>query len=143
MKIEIKRIAKKDTYTIGKLYIDNVYFCDTLEDRDRGLTQDTPLNTIKKIKIPSQTAIPSGTYKVIVNRSPKFKRNLPRLLDVPGFDGILIHRGNTDKDTSGCIIIGENKTVGKVINSTAYETKIVKLLSEEQAKGNPIELVIS
>lgn len=66
----------------------------------------------------NQTAIPTGNYKIIVNLSPKFKRNLPRLIDVPGFDGILIHRGNTDKDTSGCILIGENKVVGKVINST-------------------------
>ena len=62
--------------------------------------------------------------------SPKFKRNLPRLIDVPGFDGILIHRGNTDKDTSGCILIGENKVVGKVLNSTPYETALVDKLTK-------------
>lgn len=142
MKLELKRIAKRTTYTIGKLYIDGKYFCDTLEDKDRGLTQKTPLTTIKKIKIPNETAIPTGVYKVIVNSSPKFRRNLPRLLDVPGFDGILIHRGNSDKDSSGCILVGENKVVGKVINSTGYEHKIVDLLTEAQNRGEVITITI-
>ena len=128
MKIEVKRIAKKSTYTIGRMYIDGKYFCDTLEDKDRLLTQNTPLSTIMSVKMPGSTAIPTGTYKVIVNMSPKFKRNLPRLLNVPGFEGILIHRGNTDKDSAGCILVGENKVVGKVINSTIYEKKLVNIL---------------
>lgn len=132
MKLELKRVAKRDTYTIGKLYIDGVYFCDTLEDKDRGLYQGMLLNDIKRIKVMHQTAIPTGTYKVIVNMSPKFKRNLPRLLNVPGYEGILIHRGNTDKDTSGCILVGENKQVGKVINSTPYELKLVELLKDRE-----------
>lgn len=139
MKIEVKRIAKRATYTIGRMFIDGKYFCDTLEDTDRNITQNTPLNRIKSVKITGQTAIPIGTYKVIVNKSPKFGRNLPRLLDVPGFDGILIHRGNTDKDTAGCILIGENKVVGKVINSTKYEIDLVKKL----AKENDITITIS
>lgn len=128
MKIEVKRVAKKSTYTIGRMYIDGKYFCDTLEDKDRLLTQNTPLSTIMSVKMPGSTAIPTGTYKVIVNMSPKFKRNLPRLLNVPGFEGILIHRGNTDKDSAGCILVGENKVVGKVINSTVYEKKLVNIL---------------
>lgn len=128
MKIEVKRIAKRSTYTIGKMYIDGNYFCDTLEDVDRGINQKDSLDTIKKIKVAGVTAIPTGTYKVIVNMSPKFQRNLPRLIDVPGFEGILIHRGNTDKDTAGCILVGENKVVGKVINSTVYEKKLVNIL---------------
>lgn len=140
MKIEVKRIAKRDTYTIGKMYIDGKYFCDTLEDKDRGISQDTPLSTIKSIKIPGSTAIPTGTYKVIVNMSPKFKRNLPRLLNVPGFEGILIHRGNTDKDSAGCILVGENKVVGKVINSTQYEVKLVDML---QSSKEGITITIS
>ena len=139
MKILVKRIAKKDTYTIGKMYIDGKYFCDTLEDKDRGLSQSTPLSIIKSKKVPGQTAIPTGTYNVIVNISPKFGRMLPRLLDVPGFDGILIHRGNTDKDSSGCLLVGENKVVGKVINSTGYESKLVNLL---QSTREPIEISI-
>ena len=128
MKIEVKRVAKKSTYTIGRMYIEGKYFCDTLEDKDRLLTQNTPLSTIMSVKMPGSTAIPTGTYKVIVNMSPKFKRNLPRLIDVPGFEGILIHRGNTDKDSAGCILVGENKVVGKVINSTVYEKKLVNIL---------------
>lgn len=116
----LDRIFKGPDYTIGKLYIDGEYFCDTLED------------TVRDKKIPNKTAIPAGTYKVIVNTSPRFKRLLPRLLDVPGFEGILIHRGNTPEDTSGCILVGENKVKGKVINSTPYEIKLVELLKDEQ-----------
>ena len=132
MKLVVKRTAKKPTYTIGKLFVDDVYFCDTLEDADRGLHQNMPLSEIKRIKMMHETAIPMGTYKVIVNQSPRFGRLLPRLQDVPGFDGILIHRGNTDKDTSGCILTGENKAVGKVLNSTPYELKLVEMLKNEK-----------
>lgn len=142
MKILVKRIAKRDTYTIGKMYLDGKYFCDTLEDTDRNLKQTNSISSIKKVKIPNKTAIPSGTYELIVNMSPKFKRRLPRLLNVPGFDGILIHRGNTDKDTSGCILVGENKVIGKVINSTKYETKLVSILTERQNKGEAIEIEV-
>lgn len=131
MKLVLKRIAKKETYTIGKLYIDGVYFCDTLEDRVRDLNLED--------KVKHETAIPAGRYKVIVNKSPKFQRELPRLIDVPHFDGILIHRGTTDKDTSGCILVGENKIVGRLINSTKYEIELTKRIKE--AKGAIIEIV--
>jgi hypothetical protein len=119
-------------YTIGSLYVDGAYFCDTLEDTDRGLTQSMPLEEIARIKIPHETAIPTGVYKVIVNRSPAKKRMLPRLLDVPGFSVILIHRGNTKNDSSGCILVGENKVKGKVINSTGYEKRLVEILTEAE-----------
>ena len=131
MKITVKRTAKRAEYTIGKMYIDGVYFCDTLEDKDRGLTQDMPLSEIQRIKVMHETAIPAGTYKVIVNMSPAKGRLLPRLLDIPGFEGILIHRGNTAADSSGCIIVGENKVVGKVINSTICENNLVEVLKYE------------
>lgn len=124
MKLELKRIALKDTYTIGKLYIDGKYFCDTLEDKVRDLS--------KEKKVQNETAIPAGIYKVMIAESPRFKRKLPRLLNVPHFDGILIHRGNTPEDTSGCILVGENKQIGKVINSTFYENKLVNLLKFER-----------
>lgn len=143
MKLEVKRIAKRNTYTIGKLYIDGKYFCDTLEDKDRGLKQYDSISSIKRFKIPSQTAIPTGTYEVIVNKSPKFKRMLPRLLNVPGFEGILIHRGNSDKDSSGCLLVGENKVVGKVINSTQYELKLVDILTKVQNNKEEITITIS
>ena len=135
MKLILKRIARKPTYTIGKLYIDGVYFCDTVEDTDRGLFQGQSLDLIKKIKIPNKTAIPTGTYKLTLNViSPKYskkaiyqeicKGRVPRLLDVPGYDGVLIHIGNSADDSSGCILVGQNKVVGKVINSTETFRKL-------------------
>ena len=128
MKLLLRRIARKAGYTIGKLYIDGTYFCDTLEDTDR-LNKGMSAGEIAAKKIPNQTAIPEGTYKVIVNVSPKFKRLLPRLVNVPGYEGVLIHRGNTAADTAGCILVGENKQVGKVLNSTPYEKELVKRLT--------------
>ena len=130
MKLLLKRIALKPEYTIGKLYIDGQYFCDTLED------------TVREKKIAGKTAIPEGTYQVIVNRSPKFKRDLPLLLDVPNFEGIRIHRGNTAKDTSGCILVGENKVKGKVINSTKYETLLTSILKREMQSGSYISITV-
>lgn len=130
MKLKLVRKYLKPNYTIGKLYINNTYFCDTLED------------TVRDKKIKNETAIPYGTYQVIVTYSPKFKRELPRLLEVPNFDGILIHRGNTPKDTSGCILVGENKEVGKVINSTPYELKLTKLLKQALASGDSVSIAV-
>lgn len=135
MRLTLKRVAKRDTYTIGKLYVDGQYWCDTLEDRVRDLT--------KEKKVPGQTAIPAGTYDVVVNISPKFRRLLPRLLNVPHFDGILIHRGNTDKDSAGCILPGENRAVGKVLNSTYWEKRVTEHLLEAQDKGEDIKITIS
>ncbi|WP_071146887.1 DUF5675 family protein [Bacteroides ihuae] len=130
MKLLLKRVARKPGYTIGKLFMDGEYFCDTLEDTDR-LDEGMSLDEIKKLKQPGQTAIPEGKYKVIVNVSPKFKRLLPRLQNVPGFEGVLIHRGNTAKDTAGCILVGQNKKVGMVLNSTYYEERLVELLKHD------------
>jgi hypothetical protein len=113
-----------------------------LEDKDRGLTQDMPLDKIRRIKVAHETAIPMGVYKVIVNLSPSKRRMLPRLLDVPGFSGILIHRGNTNSDSSGCILVGENKVKGKVINSTQYEKRLVEILTEAQNRDEDIRILI-
>jgi hypothetical protein len=142
MKLILHRRFLGSDYTIGSLYIDGERFCDTLEDVDRGLTQSTPLEEIRKIKILHETAIPTGEYRVIVNLSPAKRRMLPRLLEVPGFRGILIHRGNTKHDSSGCILVGENKVKGKVINSTQYEKRLVEILTEAQAKGEEIEIKV-
>ena len=127
MRLILKRLYLKTDYTIGKLYMDGKYFCDTLEDQVRDLT--------KERKIPGRTAIPAGVCEIVVNVSPRFKRKLPRLLDVPGFDGILIHRGNTAEDTAGCILVGENRERGKVINSTRYEVQLTGILERAQEKG--------
>lgn len=105
MKIEVKRIFKGTEYTIGKLYIDGSYFCDTLED------------TVREKKIAGITAIPAGEYKVKKTYSPRFKKTLPEILNVPNFTGVRIHTGNTAKDTDGCILLGLNKVKGQVINS--------------------------
>ncbi|MEG2099825.1 MAG: DUF5675 family protein, partial [Mucinivorans sp.] len=122
MKLELKRRYYGDNYTIGTLFVDGSRFCDTLEDRVRDLTRES--------KIKGETAIPAGTYQVIVNVSPKFGRELPRLLDVPHFEGILIHRGNVPADTAGCILLGENKVKGRVINSSPYEIALVAKIKE-------------
>lgn len=153
MKLQLKRIAKKATYTIGKLYIDGAYFCDTLEDKDRGLASNMSVAEIKQKKIPSETAIPTGTYQVTMNVvSPKFKNSskysfcggkLPRLLDVPGYDGVLIHIGNTDKNSAGCILVGQNKVVGQVINSTDTFRKLYDVLSQANKKSEKISIEIT
>ena len=142
MEIKVKRITPIDyPYTIGKMYIDGKYFCDTLEDRVRDLNKNGKFDN-GEVKVAGETAIPYGRYQVVVTMSPKFKRELPRLLNVPNFDGILIHRGNTDKDSAGCLLLGENKVKGKVINSTPYEQKLVSILKDVQNKGEGIWITI-
>lgn len=141
MKLKLERKYLGNSYTIGKLYIDGKYFSDTLEDKNRDINKNGVFDNGES-KVYSETCIPYGTYKVILNHSPKFKRELPRLLDVPHFDGILIHRGNTPEDTLGCILVGENKVKGKVINSTQYEVKLVSLMKEAINRGEQITIEI-
>lgn len=140
MKLELKRIFRGPKYTIGKLYVDNQYVCDTLEDTDRGLKQTDSLSSIQKKKVYGQTAIPTGTYSITLNViSPKFKDRswakfcngkLPRLLNVPGYDGVLIHVGNKPEDTLGCILVGYNKIKGQLINSTEAFKKLYSVLGK-------------
>ena len=120
MEILIERKWKRDGYTIGVLSIDGKRFCETLEDTDRGLRQDMSVQTLMKMKKPHVTAIPTGTYNVVINYSPRFKRLLPYVENVPAFSGIRIHPGNTAKDTDGCILVGENKQKGMVLNSRRW-----------------------
>lgn len=134
MELRLKRIAKRDTYTIGKLYIDHHYFCDTCEDKVRDLS--------KEAKVAGQTAIPYGTYEVTLKvQSPKYSKReaynwckgyLPRLLNVPHFEGILIHAGNTAEDSAGCILVGENKVKGRVINSMATLKRLMGILPKDE-----------
>lgn len=135
MEILLKRIARKEKYTIGKFYIDGQYMCDTLEDTDRGLKQSMTIEEIKQIKIKNQTAIPTGRYQVIWSYSNRFKKCLPLLLNVPGYEGIRIHSGNTEADTSGCPLLGQNKVVGKVINSVITCNKVLPLIKEACENG--------
>jgi hypothetical protein len=142
MKLKLERLYLKDTYTIGKLYIDGKYFCDTVEDKVRDLNKDGDLNDLGETKVYGETAIPYGTYEVEVTYSPKFKRELPLIKNVPHFEGIRIHKGNYATNSSGCIITGENKIKGGVINSTPYEIKITSLIKEAQNKGDKITIEI-
>lgn len=129
--MQLKRIAKRDNYTIGRLYIDGEYFCDTLEDKVRDLT--------KEAKVYGKTAIPEGTYEVTLRvQSPRFSQKrqydfckgyLPRLLNVPQFEGVLIHVGNTASDTDGCILVGKNKMRGMVTESTDTFRRLYDRLS--------------
>lgn len=143
MEILVERRWKKPNYTIGIMSIDGKRFCETLEDTDRNLRDTMDVSEIKAIKKPHITAIPTGTYQVTLNVvSPKFgsrkfykevcNGKVPRLLNVKGFEGILIHSGNKAEDTDGCILVGQNKVVGQVINSQATFRELYKLLSSSR-----------
>lgn len=130
MRLTLMRIANKSTYTIGKLYIDGCYYCDVLEDTDRGLDDDMKESEILKKKIKGQTAIPTGTYPVKITYSPKYKKLMPLIDNVKGYSGIRIHSGNTHKDTEGCLLVGKNKEVGKVLESRKTFNALYKILTE-------------
>jgi hypothetical protein len=116
MKLKLVRDSSTDDTTIGNLYIENEWFCFTLEDK------------VREKKIYGETAIPAGTYKVVITWSPRFKRQLPLLVDVPGFDGIRIHPGNTHKNTEGCILVGEEVQGEYLLRSRAAFDRLYALL---------------
>ena len=152
MKIRVKRIFRGPEYTIGHLYVNDVYVCDTLEDRDRGLDYRMSLSKIKSKKVPGKTAIPTGIYKLTLDvKSPKFGSKafykevcdgyLPRLIGVPGYEGVLIHVGNNQNDTDGCILVGLNKVKGQVIDSRQIFRKLWDSYFKI-AKQDKMEIVI-
>lgn len=153
MELNLKRKYKDPKYTIGDLYINDKLFCNTIEDTDRGLKDSMTLTDIKAKKVYGQTAIPTGTYEIDMNTvSPKFKNRswakpyggkLPRLIDVKGFDGVLIHVGNTAEDSLGCILVGKNTAKGKVKESTAIFNQLMTLLLKAHLKGETINLIIT
>jgi len=126
MILHLKRIFYGFNYTIGKLSIDGVYFCDTLEDLPRD------------VKIMNETCIPQGKYKVILNESNRFKRIMPLLLSVPNFEGIRIHSGNTAANTSGCILVGKNTIKGQLTDSRETFNKLFSLMTG----ADKIEIII-
>jgi hypothetical protein len=153
MELKIKRIAKQKGYTIGHLYVNGIYFSDTLEDTDRGLDSSMPLDVLKKKKLAHLTAIPTGRYQVTMNViSPRLSKSkfyqqfgggrVPKLLNVPAYDGILIHCGNTAKDTDGCILVGRNTKVGMVLESKQTYTNFWPLLEAAAKKGEKIWITI-
>ena len=144
--MELKLIRKyfKDTYTIGNLYIDEEFFCNTLEDPVRDLkdiNHDNDFDEPGEGKIYGETAIPYGRYKIIVSYSPKLKRRLPLLQEVEGFTGIRMHSVATAKDTEGCIGLGLNKIKGRLVNGPYFETRLVQMIDE--ASDNGIETFIT
>lgn len=144
MRILLQRHALKAGYTIGRMEINGRYFCDTLEDTDRGLRESMTEDEIAALKVKGATAIPTGTYRIdMQTRSPRFGRVLPRLLRVKGYAGVLIHSGNTAADTEGCILVGENRERGKVLNSRATLEHLLVFLRAAQAEGEEIELTIT
>ena len=131
MEIKLIRESFGDTFTEGKLLIDNVFECYTVEDTDRKMEDDLT------VKVNGKTAIPKGTYEVVLSMSNRFQKILPEVLNVPGFAGIRIHSGNSSVDTEGCIILGsvndkldDNWVGGSKIALTQFMTKL------ETAKEN-------
>lgn len=141
MELFLERKYLKSNYTIGNLYINGKYFCNTLEDKNRDTNKNGKFDN-GEFKVYGDTCIPYGEYKVVLTYSPKFKRELPLIMDVPNFEGVRIHRGNTINDTLGCILVGENKEKGKVINSTKYEIELIKKMKDSLLKGEEVYLII-
>ena len=185
MEIVLERIAKKNTYTIGRLYLladgdvvrkslsgkrvgdkrsfrhsfdmqklsDDTYFCDTMEPTWRNLkgVDLKPQEVNAKYsrvsgkvarKIPGHTAIPEGSYRVLITFSPRFRQWLPYVQGVPGFEGIRIHAGNYPDDTQGCILVGENRLKGMVVNSRIWLTRLMKRMEEAQQQGESVWITI-
>ena len=151
MELILERIAKRKTYTIGRLYIqrrvddeylagtENQYFCDTLEPTWRDYEHGA-------YKVKGRSAIPEGRYAVVISFSPKFKQWLPILLGGPEFNrkwqGIRIHAGNCSEDTEGCILVGKNREVGKVLDSRIWVHRLKKKIVAAKDKGEPVWITI-
>ena len=143
MELILNRIAKRKAYTIGRLQTSSPlgrlggvsYLCDTLEPTWRDYEHGA-------YKVKGKSAIPEGRYAVVISWSPKFKQWLPILLGVPNFSGIRIHAGNTAKDTEGCILVGENKEVGKVVNSRHWLSELKRRIVEAKDRGEPVWITV-
>lgn len=153
MEIVVERKWPKSAYTIGRLYVEDELFANTLEDKDRGLWIYDSLERIKDVKVYGETAIPKGRYKVDMDvLSPKYsqiawykrvtKGYMPRLRNVPGFEGILIHPGNGPEDTLGCLLVGKNTVKGRLTQSRDTFEKLYKLMKAAHDRGEHIYITI-
>lgn len=139
-KIKVIRDSFTDISTQGKLYLNDEYICETLEDKCRDLNHDGDLNDKGEQKVYGQTAIPCGIYKVIITKSPHFKMNTPRLVDVENYSGVLIHPGNWVTDTLGCILVGFQR--GKDCIKVGTSKKAFDLLMEKLKQFSEYEIEI-
>ena len=130
MELELIRDTFTDQSTIGKLYVDGQYLCFVLEDKDRNLTSTMETNVIEMLKKHGITCIPYGRYKVELTMSNRFKRILPILIGVKGYEGVRIHTGNTSEDTLGCLIVGMNAEKNKVTQSVPAMNKLMDILTK-------------
>ena len=151
MELILERIAKRKTYTIGRLYIreqvmdeycpgtEDRYFCDTLEPTWRDYANGA-------YKVKGRSAIPEGRYAVVISFSPKFKAWLPILLGGPEFNrkwqGIRIHAGNCSEDTEGCILVGKNREVGKVLDSRIWVHRLKQKIVEAKDRGEAVWITV-
>lgn len=141
MNLTLFRKWPRKNYCIGLLFVNGKRFCETLEDKIVDTNKNGVFDKPEK-KVAGESAIPYGKYEVIYNWSPRFGRNLPRLLNVPHFEGILIHPGNDATDSSGCILVGRNTEVGKLTQSRVISDKLNKLIEGAQRKGEKITIEI-
>ena len=158
MELVLTRIAKRRNYTIGRLaiikeeneeyrtYTHEEYFCDTLEpivlELKTNVSKDAVLRSPAKAQSLKPFAIPEGRYAVVISYSQKFREWLPILLGVPAFSGIRIHAGNTAKDTQGCILVGRNQIVGKVLESRKWLYELKQKIVKAKDKGEPVWITI-
>lgn len=152
MELILDRKWKKDTYTIGVMYVNGERFSETVEDKDRGLKDSMPLTEIKAKKVYGKTAIPTGTYEVQMTYSPKFARKpfgkkyggkVPQIMNVKGYEGVRIHPFNTAEDSFGCVAVGKNNIKGMVTQSTAYYYRLMDhYVMPAIRKGEKVTLTI-
>lgn len=148
MIIRIDRKWKMPTYTISNVFINGIRlgdgksYCNALEDADRGLTSDMTVDQIRKKKVYGKTAIPSGEYLITMTYSPKYKRNMPLVNNVKGFDGIRLHSLNKPEDSLGCIGFGKNDKVGWISNSRYWTGLVESKIKTALGRGEIVKLVI-
>ena len=143
MDIQLKRFALKPTYTVGHIYIDGKYITDSLEPPTRYLTSEMNVSAIQRKKFPDGTAIPTGTYRILITKSFRFRRWLPEIIAVPGFTGIRIHAGNSRADTTGCILPGTNCYPGRVLSSSVALHDIMSRMTAALARDEKIFITIT
>lgn len=141
MELRVERLWPRENYIVGRLYVNNEFFSNTLEDKIIDKNKNGVFDNDEK-KVYGESAIPYGKYKVVYNYSPKFGRNLPRLLGVPHFEGILIHPGNTAKDSFGCILVGKNTSKGMLSESRYTSDKLNEIIDAAQKRGEEITIEI-